>query len=177
MSDQYLGEIRPAGFNFAPYGWALCLGQILPIQQYAALFSLLGTQFGGNGTSNFGLPNLQGNVLVGQGSSTTGGQYVIGEQSGTLNTSVLNSNMPIHTHPPVANSNGGASTTPTASIWATEYDLNGLGCTAYVAPPANVVLPFTTLAPVGGNIPLSVEQPNIAVNYIIALEGVFPARS
>jgi microcystin-dependent protein len=177
MSDQYLGEIRPAGFNFAPIGWALCQGQILSIQQNAALFSLLGTQFGGNGTTNFALPNLQGTVILGAGDGPGLSSYVVGEEGGTTNVTLTSSEMPVHTHPPSANTNGGASTTPKASIWATETDANGGFCTAYVPPPANVLLPATTIQPTGGSQPLSVAQPTLAINYIIALEGNFPPRS
>jgi microcystin-dependent protein len=98
MSDQFLGEIRCFGFNFAPYGWALCNGQILPISQYSALFSLLGTNFGGNGTSNFGLPNLQSRVALDVGTLQGGSTYVVGEQAGSENVTLIANNLPAHTH-------------------------------------------------------------------------------
>jgi len=177
MSDQYLGEIRPTGFNFAPIGWALCQGQLLPIQQYTALFSLLGAQYGGNGSTTFALPNLQQNVVMGAGTGVGLPTYVVGEQAGQPSVTLLLNNMPIHTHAPSANSAGGANTSPASSIWATEFDTGGNACTSYVAPPGNVTLPLTTVLSAGGSQPLNVTQPNLAVNYIIALTGYFPARS
>jgi microcystin-dependent protein len=96
MAEAFLGEIRLFGFNFAPFGWMMCNGQILPISQYAALFSLLGTQFGGNGTSNFGLPNLQGNVPVGQGQGQS--SYAIGEASGVTTVALTQAEMTLHNH-------------------------------------------------------------------------------
>ncbi|SFS07306.1 Microcystin-dependent protein [Granulicella pectinivorans] len=176
MSDQYLGEIRPAGFNFAPYGWALCAGQLVSIQQYSALFSLLGTQFGGNGTTNFALPNLQGSVLVGQGTLPSGNTYEMGESAGVAQVTLTQSEMPIHTHAPAANSGGGANTSPANSIWALESDSTGNACAAYAPPPPNVQLPVTLVQPNGGSQPLSVTQPTLVVNYIIALQGIFPQR-
>jgi microcystin-dependent protein len=177
MSDQYLGEIRPTAFNFAPAGWAVCQGQLLPISQNSALFSLLGTQFGGNGTSTFALPNLQGTVVVGAGAGPGLTPYVVGNQGGAAQATIGTPQMPSHTHPPAANSAGGASTTPKASIWAAEMDGSSAFCSAYVAPPGNVTLPVTTALPVGGGQPLNLSQPTLTVNYIIALSGNFPQRS
>jgi len=97
MSTPFLGEIRMFGFNFAPNGWALCNGQTLSISQYAALFSLLGTTYGGNGTTTFQLPNLQGQVPIHQGTGG-GGTYVIGQASGSANVTLLSNQMPAHTH-------------------------------------------------------------------------------
>src|SRR5580700_6989581 len=97
MSEPFLGEIRMFGFNFAPNGWALCNGQTLAISQYSALFALLGTTYGGNGTTTFQLPNLQGQVPIHQGNGG-GGTYVIGEASGSPNVTLLNNNMPLHNH-------------------------------------------------------------------------------
>src|ERR1700690_907982 len=104
MSSPFVAEIRPWALNFAPTGWALAQGQILPISQYTALFSLLGTYYGGNGTSNFQLPNLQNNVAVGYGQLTGGSYYNIGEESGSSSVTVLASETPTHTHAPHAKS-------------------------------------------------------------------------
>src|SRR6476659_7582144 len=98
MSEPFLGEIRMVGFNFAPQGWALCNGQILSIAQNTALFSLLGTTYGGNGTQTFGLPNLQSRVPMHWGQGPGLSNYVIGEQTGTENVTILTSNLPPHTH-------------------------------------------------------------------------------
>lgn len=179
MSDQYLGEIRPTGFNFAPYGWALCQGQLLAVSQYSALFSLLGVQFGGNGTTNFALPNLNGASPIGAGSGGGLTSYVVGDAGGATSVAIDQTQMPSHSHAPAANSAGSDQTTPKGNIWSAEFDNNGGGCNSYVAPPANVQLPFTDVLPTGQSpaAPLSISQPTQAVNYIIALQGNFPQRS
>src|SRR5580692_9941987 len=99
MSDQYLGEIRIFAGNFAPVGWALCQGQVLPISEYSALFSIIGTTYGGNGTTTFNLPNLAGRCVRGLGTSTTGTTYVEGQAAGTENVTLLQANLPPHAHP------------------------------------------------------------------------------
>src|SRR3954452_20631452 len=96
--DPFVGEIRAVGFNFAPTGWAFCDGQLLPISQNTALFSLLGTYYGGDGKSTFALPDLQGNAVVGQGQSNTGSDYFLGQESGVQTVTLLTTEMPIHTH-------------------------------------------------------------------------------
>ena len=176
MSDQYVGEIRPTAFNFAPYGWALCQGQLLPISQYVALFSLLGTNFGGNGTSTFGLPDLRGRVGIGIGNGIGLSPYVMGEDGGSEAVSLLSSQMPMHTHLASANSGQGGNTSPQGSIWTQVND--GLGDTfnMYAPPPVNVTLPPTTVSVTGGSSPMSIVQPYLTLNYIIALQGIFPAR-
>lgn len=177
MSDQYLGEIRPAAFNFAPYGWALCQGQLLPIQQYSALFSLLGIQFGGNGTTNFALPNLTGVVVLGAGNGAGLSPYVVGDQGGAPSVQLTNNELPPHTHLPAANSAGSDQTTPKGNVWSAEFDNGGGGCTAYVAPPPNVLLPVTNVLPTGQGAAFNLSQPTLAVTYMIALQGNFPPRS
>jgi len=115
MSDQYVGEIRMTGFNFAPQGWALCNGQTLPIAQNNALFALIGTTYGGNGSTNFNLPNLQGRVPVHQGTGTGLTTAVIGESAGTETVTLLATNLPSHSHlitPPVSNVAGTAVASP-----------------------------------------------------------------
>jgi len=176
MSDPYLGEIRPTGFNFAAYGWALCQGQLLPISQYTALFSLIGTQFGGNGVTTFALPNLQGSVLMGAGTGSDNIPYVVGNTGGQSSVVLTPNQLPAHTHAPSATTAGGGQPDPTGSIWATELDSTGSICTAYVPPPGNVTLPPNTTLPSGNSMPLNVVQPCLALNYMIALNGVFPQR-
>src|ERR1700761_7211355 len=118
MSDPFVGEIRVVPFNFAPTGWALCTGQILPISQYTALFSLLGTQFGGNGTSNFALPNLQGSAPLGQGNGNGLSPRSLGETGGETSVTLLQTQMPAHSHPIGCQNSGGSSATPGANVWA-----------------------------------------------------------
>src|SRR3954451_2756417 len=98
MSDPFVAEIRVVGFNFAPTGWAQCNGQLLPISQNTALFSLLGTYYGGDGKSNFALPDLQGSVAVHQGQGQGLSEYFLGEQSGVTNVTLLNTEIPVHSH-------------------------------------------------------------------------------
>jgi microcystin-dependent protein len=173
MSDQYIGEIRAFGFNFAPTGWALCAGQILPISANAALFSLLGTNFGGNGTSNFGLPNLIGNVPMhwGTGQST----YAIGETTGSTTETINSSQMPLHNHAvQAAESNTLKTGTPGPTAWL------GLATEALMYVNSNTS--NTTLAPnaigpnAGGSVPHENMQPYLTINFCIALTGAFPPR-
>jgi microcystin-dependent protein len=176
MSDQYIGEIRPTAFNFAPVGWALCQGQLLPISQYPAVFSLLGTNFGGNGTTNFALPDLRGRVGIGIGSGPGLSPYAIGESSGSEGVALTLNQMPVHTHLASANSSAGGNTSPQASIWTQVNDGSGTGYNTYAGPPGNVTLPPTLVSAAGGSQPISITQPYLALNYIIALEGIFPPR-
>src|ERR1700693_2163593 len=98
MSEPFMGQITLFPYNFAPYGWADCAGQLLPISQYSALFSLLGVAYGGNGTTNFALPDLQGRVSVGPGTAPVGSTYLVGEPGGVENVTVLPNTMPMHSH-------------------------------------------------------------------------------
>lgn len=176
MSDQYVGEIRPTAFNFAPAGWALCQGQLLPISQYSTLFSLLGVSYGGNGTTTFALPDLRGRVGIGIGNGIGLSPYLIGESAGSEAATLTLNQMPIHTHLATANSNPGGNTSPHGSIWTQANDGLGDSYNMYAAPPANVTLPPTTVSAAGGSLPMSIMQPYLTVNYIIALEGFFPSR-
>ena len=171
MADNFIGEIRMVGFNFAPTGWALCNGQIIPILQNTALFSLLGTQFGGNGTSNFGLPNLQGSVPVDQGTGRTGTQYVMGEVAGNENITLLTSELPAHNHAPVQAVAGNVRSDKHSPA----------GAEPAGNPSANVYAPSanTQMAPLpssGGFLPHENRQPYVVMNFVIALQGIFPSR-
>jgi microcystin-dependent protein len=167
LSAPFLGEIRLFGFNFNPRGWATCSGQIMSIAQNSALFALLGTTYGGNGTSTFALPDLQGRVAVGQGNGSGLTPYVMGEFTG-VETVILNSQqVPQHSHAqPVTN--GPATTSrPHGTVPAAggSYAAAGDGG-AFVATSA-----------AGGNQPFSILQPLLVMNYCIALNGIFPSRN
>ena len=165
--DPFLGEIRPAAFNFAPKGWALCEGQILPISQNTALFSLLGTNYGGNGTSNFALPNLQGNVAISSGGNQN---YVIG-QTGGESTVLLNTlQMPSHSHPVLAQSGAANQTSPVDHYPAKPSK------SIYSSSATGTMEPSAVIADGGGQ-PHNNLQPYLVINYIIALAGIFPARN
>jgi microcystin-dependent protein len=173
MSSPYLGEIRCFSFNFAPEGWALCNGQLLPINQYQALFSLLGTNYGGNGTNNFQLPNMQGRVPAHWGDGYIIGA-TLGEPAVTLNTSEI----PAHTHAiqSVIVEPGGepervAAATPNAYIGPSNPD--GL----YSTSRSNTVLASQTIGTNGSSQPHNNLQPFLVVNFCIALTGIFPSES
>lgn len=180
--EVFLGTVLPFGFNFAPRGWATCQGQLLSIAQNTALFSLLGTYYGGNGQTTFGLPNLQGRTILGQGRSTTGSTYDIGQMSGTENVTLTTAQMPMHTHAassaiavPVY-SEGGNTSNPNGTHFAANAGSNTFST---VAPDANLA-PFNatvTVSVAGGSQPFSVMNPYLVMNYCIATEGIFPSRN
>jgi microcystin-dependent protein len=204
MSDPYLGEIRMVGFNFAPNGWALCQGQLLAISQNSALFSLLGTYYGGNGVSTFQLPNLQGRTPVGVGQGVGLSTINIGEIGGTENTTLTIANMPQHTH--AATVTGGGTVTgdiaiPASTSTAAQTESGVPGTTTVLGPVSvsgrsgmlySTSTPDTTLKPfsvslqatapavqnalTGNNTPVALRNPYVGVNFCIALEGVFPSR-
>ena len=177
MSSPFDAEIRPWAINFAPRGWAMAQGQILPISQYTALFSLIGTYYGGNGTSNFQLPDLRSRVPMKYGSDPVGNQYVIGEEAGEENVTISSLQMPIHTHN-VFGSN--APTGNNAVVAAgTAMATNDKG-NAFYAPGANAnqaINPGTVSMYMGGNQAHTNLQPYLAINWCIALVGIYPSRN
>ena len=164
MAEPFLSEIRIFSFGFAPKGWALCAGQLLPINQNQALFSLLGTTFGGDGRVNFGLPNLQGNVPIHVGSGHTLGERG-GEQGHTLSIAEL----PTHTHV-VSVLNTNADSGPTGNFFASANAL-------YQPAPGNTTLAPTTVTNVGGSQAHLNMQPFLVLNFSIALQGIFPSAT
>ena len=173
MADPFVAEIRIFAFNFAPKGWAFCAGQILPISQNTALFSLLGTTYGGDGKATFGLPDMQGNAPIHAGQSTTGTYYDLGQMSGVPNVTLIQTEMPIHTHFLMASNGFGASTNPDQAAIARIFGGGNLfkapgGATQAMAPQM--------IAPAGGSQPHNNMQPYLVLNFCIALQGVFPAR-
>ena len=173
MSEPFLGEIRVVGFDFAPTGWALCNGQILPISQNAALFSLLRTQFGGNGTSTFALPNLQGYAPMDQGNGIGLSPRVIGETGGEANVTLLGIQMPSHTHPPADSTTSNAAS-PANAI----FGGGGRGKQpAYGTTAPNSQMNVQAIGFTGGNQPHNNMPPYLTMNFIIALQGIFPSRS
>jgi microcystin-dependent protein len=167
MSGFYLGEIRMVGFNFAPRGWALCNGQIMSIAQNTALFALLGTTYGGNGQTTFGLPDLQGRVPMHWGNGPGLTPRVIGEVDGSENVTLLTPQMPQHNH-----GIGGAddATTKNPSNAVSAFTSGP----AY-NPTANLSMVPTGLS--GGNQPHDNMQPSLAVTFVIAITGIFPSRN
>jgi microcystin-dependent protein len=164
MADPFLSEIRIFSFSFAPRGWAQCNGQLLPINQNQALFSLLGTTYGGDGRVNFGLPDLRGRVSMHNGSGFTLGQRG-GEEAHTL----IISEMPTHTHQAFASGNGPTVTSPTSNFWA-----SNTGFTPY-GSVANTAMSAQSLSNTGGSQAHENRSPYLTLNYCIALQGIFPS--
>ena len=164
MAEAYIGEIQMFGFNFAPRGWALCNGQLLPIQQNAALFSLLGTTYGGNGISTFGLPDMRSRAPMHLGS-----QNPLGNRNGEENHTLLTTEMPTHTHTHSVSSSAGATVFPTGNSVALS------GANIYAAQNGGAAMP--SLGSSGGSQPHSNMQPYTTINFCIALTGIFPSRN
>lgn len=174
MSDPFVAEIRMFGGNFAPTGWALCNGQLLPISQNTALFSLLGTFYGGDGKSTFGLPNLQGSVPLGQGQGPGLSEYFIGQTGGAPNTTLLVSEMPAHTHNLRGNFNTAEVNDPSP---ARSFARSNPGQLYQSDAASNLTQMAPQVANIsGGSLPHNNMQPYLAVTFIIAMQGVFPPR-
>jgi microcystin-dependent protein len=174
VADPFVAEIRVFPFNFAPKGWAWCNGQLLPLSQNTALFSLLGTTYGGDGKSNFALPDLQGSTAMHPGQGPGLSLHDLGETGGSDTVTLLESEMPAHTH--MVNSNLGTAdlTAPSPLNSMAEADGNDYKVTPF-NPLAN--MDFQTLSPAGGSLPHNNMQPYLTFYFNIALQGVFPPRS
>ena len=175
MSDQFLAEIRIFPFNFPPTGWAFCNGQLMPISQNTALFALLGTTYGGDGKSTFALPDMQGNAPMQPGQGQGLSLRDLGEMSGVESITLLQSEIPLHTHSIMASSNpppaNAGTPDPTVSLSRSS------GGTAYLDAPANLgMMAPQALALAGGGLPHNNMQPYLTLNFCIALQGIFPQR-
>jgi microcystin-dependent protein len=176
MASPFVAEIRLLGCNFAPRGYAFCRGQILPLAQNTALFSLLGTTYGGNGVSNFGLPDLQGRTPIGAGQGPGLSQRSLGEIGGSENVTLLTTEIPGHTHSISASSATGTQAFPTNAVWAASLSSRSPP-PLYSNVTANTPMAPNALSAAGGGQPHNNRQPYLGVNYVIALQGVFPPRS
>jgi microcystin-dependent protein len=169
MAQPFVGEIRVVGFNFAPVGWFLCQGQLLPISEYETLFALIGTTYGGNGQTTFALPDLQGRIPVHWGSNGEG-TYVIGQSSGTETVTLLTNEIPAHVHALNAQSAGGSQPSPSGGVWASS-----------ALDQFSTASPTTTMAEglenSGGSQPHDNMAPFQCVNFIIAYAGIFPSQN
>ena len=175
MADQFLGEIRIFGGNFAPLGWALCNGQILSISQNTALFSLLGTQFGGNGTTNFALPNLQGRVPLDQGNGAGLTPRDMGETGGEENVTLVQATMASHSHQMSGAATSASSVTPGPTMALAQPPAVAPVYQTSLGSPAT--LNANAVTPAGGGQPHNNLQPFLVLNFIIALQGIFPSRA
>lgn len=177
MSDQFVGEIRIFAGNFAPVGWALCNGQLLSISQNTALFSLLGTNYGGDGKSTFGLPDLQGRAPLFFGSGPGLSSYVQGEASGQANVSLTVGQIPAHTHSAQGTNAPGTANSPGGAVWATgNQQVRGGGPLYSAQPGTGAPMNPSVITLSGGGLPHNNWSPYLGVNFIIALQGIFPSR-
>ena len=173
MTDQFVAEIRIFPFNFAPVGWAFCDGQILPLSQNTALFSLLGTTYGGDGKSNFALPNMQGNAPMHPGQGPGLSLHDLGETGGSDTVSLLESEIPSHTHSLMVSNIAATSQTPGPTVGLAR----SRGVDLYVSGTTpNIQMSDNTIAPAGGDQPHNNLMPYLTMNFCIALQGIFPAR-
>lgn len=182
-TEPFIGEIKIFGFNFSPQSYQLCSGQIMSIAQNTALFSLLGTTYGGNGQTTFALPDLRGRMPIGQGQGPGLPNYIMGQLSGTTNVTLLTANLPAHVHAaqgisinmPVSNS-GGDTDSPQGAYLANN------GSEVFSSEPTagahyGPLIASGTTSATGSNIPVSIMNPYLTINYSIAIYGIFPSRN
>jgi microcystin-dependent protein len=170
MAEPFLGEIRTFGFNFAPQGWAQCNGQLLPIQQNAALFSLLGTQYGGDGVRTFALPNLQGRAPVHVGTSGGVPNISIGQSGGAASTTLSVNQMPSHSHSVACSSVAGNQASPAGNYLAKKTR-------DFATAGDNNTMAAGMIEHTGGSQPVPTQSPFLGLNFCIALVGIFPSRT
>jgi microcystin-dependent protein len=170
MPEPYIGEIRMFGGNFPPAGWVFCEGQLLPISENDALFVLIGTTYGGDGESTFGVPNLQGRVPMHAGTGQDGITYTLGEQAGVEQVTLTVQQIPIHTHAAIASTSLASSQTPGGNVPAT-----GTG-QIYTSASSPIQMNTQSISPVGGSQPHENMQPYLAINFIMSLFGIFPPQ-
>jgi microcystin-dependent protein len=179
MSQPFIGEIRCFGFQFAPVNWAFCNGQLLPIAQYDALYAILGTTYGGDGNTTFGVPNLQGHVPMHWGTGPGGFNTSIGQPQGTTTVTLTTAQTPAHTHTLTVQeiASGGVVeriAQPNSNAWLSDSAPGGIYSWT---PTLDAQLSQGTLSPVGGSQQHENMQPYLAVNFCICLSGIFPARN
>jgi microcystin-dependent protein len=172
VADQFVAEVRIFAFNFPPTGWAFCSGQLMPISQNTALFSLLGTTYGGDGKSTFALPHVEGNAVMHPGQGSGLSLHDLGEESGSETVTLLQSEIPAHTHTVNASEGDGTERSPAAQLPATgisisQYQTQG-GATTQLAPNAASIS--------GSSFPHNNMAPYLTLNFCVALQGIFPQR-
>jgi microcystin-dependent protein len=179
MSDPFIGNVMLVAFDYAPRGWAFCNGQLLPINQNQALFSLLGTQYGGNGTTNFALPDLRSRVPLGFGQGPGLSSIQIGQAGGTESVTVSTATLPAHTHPLNVQSGTGTTSAPgPGTVLARTVVDDGTGVTSYSSTAPNTALAAASVgSTTGGSTPVGIRNPYLGLQYIISLQGIFPSRN
>jgi len=172
--DPFIGEIKMVPYTFAPRGWALCNGQLLPINQNQALFSLLGTTYGGDGRTTFALPDLRGRVAIHPGNGPGLSPYALGQKGGSESVILTSNQMPSHSHNLMASNNAASTGTPTGKYIANTGRTSNYG--DLPADKSETAMASGAIALAGGNQPVSIIQPYLTANFIIALEGIYPSR-
>ena len=170
MGQQYLGEIRIVSFNFAPRGWALCNGQLLPINQNQALFSVLGTTYGGDGRTTFGLPDFRGRTGMSWGSRSGAPTFTYGQVGGEEMHTLITNEIPAHNHTPVASTQGANQASPSGNLWPT-------GPNQYATTPLDTPMAANAIGNNTGGQPHDNRAPYLVLNFIIATTGIFPSRN
>jgi microcystin-dependent protein len=173
MSDPYIGQILAVGFNYAPEGWLACNGQVVPINGNEALFSLLGTTYGGNGATNFALPDLRGRAALGQGQGAS--LHPLGQTGGNETVALLASQAGPHTHTVAASANAGTAAKPANTLVLAPNSTAGFNL--FAPAPAKTTLSPNTIGTAGSGIPHENRQPYLAINYIICTNGAYPTQN
>jgi microcystin-dependent protein len=173
MAQPYIGEIRIFAGNFAPAGWAFCDGQLIPISENDALFTLIGTTYGGDGQETFALPNLQSRIPIHQGKGTDGVTYMLAEAAGTETVTLTTQQIPSHNHAMLANQNTGTSANPQGNV----LDQMSGAILVYKDQAPGVAMSPRAIGPIGGSQPHNNFQPYLCLNFIISLFGIFPSQT
>lgn len=176
MTGQFIGQILQVAFNYAPKSWAMCAAQQMSIQTNQALFSILGTTYGGNGIQTFALPDLRGRVANHWGQGPGLQDYVLGQQSGTTSVTMLANNLPLHNHTLVASNQSAGVPSPSGNALAKTDSVSGSDGFFYGAA-ASATLATNALNPSGNGLPISIIQPYNTLIYCIALQGIYPSRN
>jgi microcystin-dependent protein len=174
MAQPFVGQVIAVGFNFAPVGWFLCNGQLLPISQYDVLFNLLGTTYGGDGISTFGLPNMNGRAPLCMGTGSGLSTYVLGQAAGTESVTLLSNQVGLHSHTLATSAKAGTASSPgpTLALGTSSFTDAGL----YLQAAPNTTLAGTSIGQAGQGLPHENRQPFVTVNYIIAAFGIYPSQ-
>lgn len=172
MSSPYVGEIRMFGGSFAPAGWAMCQGQLMPISQNETLFNLIGTTYGGDGQETFAIPDCQGRVPVHMGTGSSGTTYQIGEKAGTETVTLNTNQMPNHTHPWLISQDSATQNSPSGNLVASSTNIKN-----WSPFPGTASMNANAVTPIGGNQPHENMMPYLCITFIISLFGIFPSQN
>lgn len=175
MSQPYVGQIISVGFNFAPVGWNLCDGSLLAISEYEVLYNLIGTTYGGNGTTNFALPDLRGRTPLNVGTGTGLPTYVLGELSGSESVTLIGAQVGAHSHNLLASTQNGSANNPASGLALGQNPVTAVP--VFGPPPSTTSLAGSSIGNSQGGLPHENRQPFLTINYIIALFGTYPSQS